>query len=117
MNSFLYYEKDLNNRLIEHFLQYQAKELVDYIKEFDFQYSDITDEGMTLLIDMLLYSRDVYSRRKFDLGKSPKVSRYTKTQSRARETMTQQSTSTFKRKARKTFDTAHRRRYNPRNGK
>ena len=54
-------EKDPNNRLIEHYLQYQPKELVDYIKEFDFQYSDITDEEMTLLIDMLLDSRDVYS--------------------------------------------------------
>ena len=30
-------EKDLNNRLIEHYLQYQSKELVDYIKEFNFQ--------------------------------------------------------------------------------
>ena len=49
-------EKDLNNRLIEHYLQYQPKELVDYLKEFDFQYSDITDEEMTLLIDMLLDS-------------------------------------------------------------
>ena len=29
-------EKDLNNRLIEHYLQYQPKELVDYIKQFDF---------------------------------------------------------------------------------
>ena len=64
-------EKDLNNRLIEHYLQYQPKELVDYIKEFDFQYSDITDEELTLLIDMLLDSRDVYSRHKFDVGKTP----------------------------------------------
>ena len=63
-------EKDLNNRLIEHYLQYQPKELVDYIKEFDFQYSDITDEEMTLLIDMLLDSQDVYSRHKFDVGKT-----------------------------------------------
>ena len=63
-------EKDLNNRLIEHYLQYQPKELVDYIKEFNFQYSDITDEEMTLLIDMLFDSQDVYSRHKFDVGKS-----------------------------------------------
>ena len=40
-------EKDLNKRLIEHYLQYQPKELVDYIKDFDFRYSDITDEEMT----------------------------------------------------------------------
>ena len=53
-------EKHLNNRLIEHYLQHQPKELVDYIKEFDFHYSDITDKEMTLLIVMLLDSRDVY---------------------------------------------------------
>ena len=63
-------KKDLNNRFIEHYLQYQPKELVDYIKEFDFQYSDITDDEMTLLIDMLLDSRDVYSQHKFDVGKT-----------------------------------------------
>ena len=33
----------------------------NYLKEFDFQFSDITDEEMTLLIDMLIDSRDVYS--------------------------------------------------------
>ena len=43
---------------------------MDYNNEFDFQYSDITDEEMTLLIDMLLDSRDVYSRQKFDVGKT-----------------------------------------------
>ena len=63
-------EKDLNNRLNEHYLQYQSKELVDYIKKFYFQYSDMTDEEMTLPIDMLLDSRDVYSQHKFDVGKT-----------------------------------------------
>ena len=43
---------------------------MDNIKEFDFQSSDITDEEMTVLIDMLLDSRDVYSRHKFDVGKT-----------------------------------------------
>ena len=51
-------------------MQYQPKELVEYIKEFDFQYSDITVEEMTFLIDMLLDSRDVYSRHKLDVGKT-----------------------------------------------
>ena len=54
-------EKDYNNQLIEHYLQYQPKELVQYVKEFDFQFFDVTDEEMTLLIDMLVDSRDVYS--------------------------------------------------------
>ena len=61
-------EKDYNNQLIEHYLQYQPKELVQYAKEFDFQFSDITDEEMNLLIDMLIDSRDVYSQHKFDAG-------------------------------------------------
>ena len=63
-------EKEGNDRLIEFYLQYQPKELLDYIKEFDFQYSGISDEEMTLLIDMLIDSRDVYSQHKFDVGKT-----------------------------------------------
>ena len=63
-------EKDHNNRLVDHYLQYQPKELINYVKEFDFQYSDITDEEMMLLIDMLVDARDVYSQREFDVGKT-----------------------------------------------
>ena len=63
-------EKDYNNQLIEHYLHYQPKELVQYVKESDFQFSDITDEEMTLLIDILIDSRDVYSQHKFDVGKN-----------------------------------------------
>ena len=64
--------KEQNEALIEHFLQYQLKELIDYVKQFDFQYSDITDNEMTLLIDMLVDSKDVYinSRHIFDVGKN-----------------------------------------------
>ena len=63
-------EKDYNNQLIEHFLQNQPKEFVQHVKEFDFQFSDITDEEMTFLVDMLIDSRDVYSQHKFDVGKT-----------------------------------------------
>ena len=63
-------EKDHNNRLIDHYLQYQSKELIDYVKEFDFQYRDIRDEEMVLLIDMLVDARDVYSQHEFDVGKT-----------------------------------------------
>ena len=63
-------EEEGNDRLIEFYLQYQPKEHLDYIKEFDFQYSDISDEEMTLLIDLLIDSRDVYSQHKFDVGKT-----------------------------------------------
>ena len=31
-----------NEALTEHYLQYQPKELIDYVKQFVFQYSDIT---------------------------------------------------------------------------
>ena len=63
-------EKDYNIQLIEHYLQNQPKELVQYVKEFDFQSSDITAEEVTLLIDMLIDSRDVYSQHKFYVGKT-----------------------------------------------
>ena len=46
------------------------KELIDYVKKFDFQYSDITDNEMTLLIDMLIDSKYVYSLHNFDVGKT-----------------------------------------------
>ena len=83
-------EKDYNNHLIEQYLQYQSKELVQYVKEFDFQFSDITDEVMTLLIDMLIDSTDVYSQHKFDAGKNPsKLSRNVKTECGTEKTETQ----------------------------
>ena len=62
-------EKHHNNRLIDHYFQYQPKELNNYVKEFDFQYSDITDKGMIFLIDIFVDVRDVYSQHKFDVGK------------------------------------------------
>ena len=62
--------KEENESLFENYLQYQPKELIDYVKQFDFQYSDITDKEMTLLIDMLIDSKDVYSLHNFDVGKT-----------------------------------------------
>ena len=41
-----------------------------YVKEFDCQFSDITDEKLVLLIDMLVDARVVYSQNKFDVGKT-----------------------------------------------
>ena len=63
-------EKDHNDRLIDHYLQNQPKEIINYVKEFDFQYSDITDEELILLIDPLADARDVYSQHKFHVGKT-----------------------------------------------
>ena len=62
--------KKQNEALIEHYLQYQPKEFIDYAKQFDFQYSDLTDNEMTLLIIMLIDSKDMYSLHKFDVGKT-----------------------------------------------
>ena len=61
--------KDHNNRLIDQCLQYQPKKLINYVKQFDFRYSDIRDEEMILLIDMLVDARDVYTQHKFDVVK------------------------------------------------
>ena len=66
-----------NEALLEHHLQYQPKELMDYVEEFDFQYSDTTHNEMTLLIDMLIDSKDVYSLHKFDVGKTRQKFRVT----------------------------------------
>ena len=63
-------EKDHNNRLIDHSLQYQPKEITNYVEAFDFQYSDITDEELILLIDMLVYARNIYSQHKFDVDET-----------------------------------------------
>ena len=51
--------KEQNEALIEHYLQYQPIELIDYVKQFDFQYSDKTDKEMTLLTEMLIDSKDM----------------------------------------------------------
>ena len=62
--------KEQNEALIGHYFQYQPKELIDYNKQFNFQYSDVTDNEMTPLIDMLIDSKDVYCLRIFDVGKT-----------------------------------------------
>ena len=63
-------EKDHNNRLIYHYLQYQPKELINYVEEIHFQYSEITAEEMILLIDMLIDALYVHSEHEFDVGKT-----------------------------------------------
>ena len=61
---------------------------------------------MTLLIDMLLDSRDVYSRHKFDVGKTRQKFHVTLKPKTAKTTTTQQSTFTFEGKAGATSNTA-----------
>ena len=52
---------------MEQSLQYQPKHIVNYVNEFDFRNSDLTDKEITVLIDRLLDSRDVHSQHKFDV--------------------------------------------------
>ena len=53
--------KELNNDLIEYYLQYQPQEIKDFMKQFDFKYTDLEDEELVMLIDMIIDSRDEYS--------------------------------------------------------
>ena len=62
--------KEEKEALVEHYLQYQPKELIDYVKQLDFQYSDKTVNEMTLLKDLLIESKDVFSLHKFHVGKT-----------------------------------------------
>ena len=62
--------KEENEALVEHYPQYQPKELIDYVEQFDFHYSDLTDNEMTLPIDMVIDSKYVFSQHKFDAGKT-----------------------------------------------
>ena len=110
-------EKDYNNHLIEQNLQYYSKELVQNVKEFDFQFSDITDEEMTLLIDMLIDSRDVYSQHKFDVGKTRQkfhVKLKPNVELKCRDLA---STTAFERKSGETANSAKGRKFYSRNGR
>ena len=62
--------KELNYDLIDYYLQYQLQEIKDFIKQSDFQYTDLEDEELVILIDMIIDSRDVYSQHKFDIGQT-----------------------------------------------
>ena len=63
-------EKDHHKRLFDDYLQYKPKELTNFVKAFNFQYSDNTDKEMILLSDMLVDPRDVQPLHKFDVGKT-----------------------------------------------
>ena len=63
-------EKDHNNRLIDHYLQYQPKELINYVKNSTSSTQILPTKKWYFLIDMLVDARDVYSQHKFDVGKT-----------------------------------------------
>ena len=62
--------KQLNDELIDHYLQYQSEDIKNLIKKFDFRYTGLEDEELATLIDMIIDSRDVYSQNKFDIGQT-----------------------------------------------
>ena len=61
--------KELNNDLIDYYLQYQPQEM-KVIKQFDFQYTVLEDAELVMLIVMIIDSRDVNSQTKFDIGQT-----------------------------------------------
>ena len=62
--------KQPNDDLIDFCLQYQSHDIKNFIKQFDFRYTDLEDEELLTLIDMIIDSRDVYFRHKFDIGQT-----------------------------------------------
>ena len=62
--------KQLNDDLTEYYLQYQSEDIKNLIKQFDFRYTDLEDEKLVTLIDMIIDSREVYSQHKFDIGQT-----------------------------------------------
>ena len=62
--------QQLNDDLINYYLQYQSEDINNLIKQFDFRHTDLEDEELVTLIDMIIDSRDVYSKHKFDIGQT-----------------------------------------------
>ena len=51
--------KQFNDGLIDYYLQYQSQDIKNFIIQFHFQYTDLEDEELVTLIDMIIDSRDV----------------------------------------------------------
>ena len=62
--------KQLNDDLIDYYLQYQPEDIQNLIKQFDFRYTDLEDKELVTLIDMIIDSRDICSQHKFDIGRT-----------------------------------------------
>ena len=62
--------KQLNDDLIDYYLQYQSEDIKNLIEQFDFSYTDLEDEELVSLIDMIIDSENVYSQHKFDIGQT-----------------------------------------------
>ena len=62
--------KQLNDDLIDYYPQYQSEDIKHLVKQFDFGHTDLEDEELVTLIDMIIDSRDVYSQHKFDISQT-----------------------------------------------
>ena len=62
--------KALNDGLVDYHLQYQSKDIKNLIKQFIFRYTDLEDEELVTLLDIIIDSRDVYSQHKIDIGQT-----------------------------------------------
>ena len=56
--------------MIDYYPLYQTEDNRNLIKQFDFRHTDLEDEELVALIDMIIYSRDVFSQHKFDIGQT-----------------------------------------------
>ena len=61
-------EIEISDSFVEHYLKYPQNETEDNIRDFNFRYPEITDQELTLLIDMLLVSRDGFLQHKPNVG-------------------------------------------------
>ena len=62
--------KQLDDDLIDYYLQYQSEDVKNLIRQFDFRYTDLEDEALVTVIDMIIDSRDVHSQHKIDIGQT-----------------------------------------------
>ena len=46
--------KQINDDLIDYYLQYQSQDIKSLIKQFDFRYTDLEDEELVTLIDFII---------------------------------------------------------------
>ena len=60
--------KQLKDNIFDDYLQYQTQDIRNFIKQFDFRYTDLEDDELVTLIDMIIDSRDVYSQHKFNIS-------------------------------------------------
>ena len=62
--------KQLNGNLFNYYRHYHPQDIKKLIKQFSFRYIDLTEGELVSLFEMIRSSGDVYSQRKFDIGRT-----------------------------------------------